>query len=87
VRDTLVVRTNYELDKFYVAELADEFADIVREPGIEQRRAFSVERDEPDIWHLPRLALRFNRTNFGRLRRLINRINDAPPERSHNPRE
>jgi hypothetical protein len=78
VRDTLVLRTNYELSKSFVAELAEEFADIAREPGIEQRKAFSVERDEPDIGHLPRLALRFNRTNFGRLRRLIDRINEAP---------
>lgn len=77
VRDTLVLRVNYELNNSYVADLADEFADIVTEPGIEQRKPFSVERDEPDIWHLPRLALRFNRSNFGRLRRLIDRINEA----------
>jgi hypothetical protein len=78
VRDTLVLRTNYELSKSYVADLADEFSDIVREPGIKRRRAFSIERDEPDIWHLPRLALRFNRTKVGRLRHLVNRINEAP---------
>jgi hypothetical protein len=78
VRDTLVLRTNYEVDTSFVAALAEEFADIVRKPGIEQRKAFSVERDDPEIWHLPRLALRFNRTNFGRLRQLIDRLNEAP---------
>jgi uncharacterized protein (TIGR00730 family) len=80
VRDTLVLRTNHELDESFVADLAEEFADIVRKPGIEQRKAFPVERDDPDIWHLPRLALRFNRTNFGRLRQLIDRLNGASRE-------
>lgn len=78
VRDILVLRTNHQLPKAFVADLAEEFADIVRAPGIERRKPFPVERDEPHIWHLPRLALRFNRTNFGRLRRLIDRLNDAP---------
>lgn len=78
VRDLLVLRINWELSKSFVADLADEFTDILRQPGIERRKPFSVERDEPEIWHLPRLSLRFNRTNFGRLRQLIDRINDAP---------
>ena len=80
VRDTLVLRTNFELSKPYVEALADEFADIVRKPGIERRKAFAIERDDPESLHLPRLALRFNRTNFGRLRQLIDRINQAPLE-------
>jgi hypothetical protein len=33
------------------------------------------EINEPEIAHLPRLCLQFNRRNYGRLRQLIDRIN------------
>jgi hypothetical protein len=34
-----------------------------------------AEADEHEITHLPRLVMDFNRTNYGRLRQLIDAIN------------
>jgi hypothetical protein len=78
VGDLLVLRLSRTLDGAYLAELASEFRDIVEEGTLVQRAAFPVERDEPSIWHLPRLAFRFDRLRLGRLRLLINRVNEAP---------
>ena len=36
----------------------------------------SAEADEPDLAHLPRLVIDFNRRDFGPLRSLIGAIND-----------
>jgi uncharacterized protein (TIGR00730 family) len=76
VRDLLVLRLNRPLTDEHRVRLAEEFADIIVDGKIEQRRALPAERNEPEIWHLPRLALRFNRFHYGRLRRLLDAINE-----------
>ena len=78
VRDTLVLRLNRPLPEPFLASLADEFADIVGPGGLTQRRPFPCEHNEPEIRHLPRLAFRFDRMHHGRLRLLIDRLNQAP---------
>jgi uncharacterized protein (TIGR00730 family) len=79
VRDLLVVRLRRAIPPEFVSALAAEFADVIEGGGgIVQRAAFAVEQDEPEIAALPRLALRFNRVAFGRLRQLIDKINDTP---------
>jgi hypothetical protein len=79
VRDLLVLRLKRPLPPEFIAALAAEFADIIEgNTGIIQRASFPVEQDEPETLALPRLAMRFNRMAFGRLRRLIDRINLAP---------
>lgn len=75
VREQLVFRLNRRLHPTVIAELDSEFADILTTGGFEQRDAFSVERDDPHLWHLPRLAFHFDRHQFGRLRQLIDHIN------------
>jgi hypothetical protein len=37
--------------------------------------ALPEEADEPEIAHLPRLVLNFNRHDFGRLRQFIDAVN------------
>lgn len=76
VRDHFVVRLNHLLPPERVQLLTDEFRDIVRDGVIEQRKAFSAEGNEPEIAHLPRLVFRFDRLHHGRLRQLIDRINE-----------
>jgi uncharacterized protein (TIGR00730 family) len=78
VRDRFVMRLTRRLPEAYVRALAAEFGGITTDGVFEQRAAFSVERNEPEIFDLPRLVLRFNRLHFGRLRQLIDRINAAP---------
>ena len=53
-----------------------EFADILVSGAIEQRDALPEESNEPELNELPRLSLHFNRRSIGRLRQLINRINE-----------
>jgi uncharacterized protein (TIGR00730 family) len=78
LRDLLVIRLRRRLPDDYLRALATDFQDIIVQGGITQRGAFSAEADAPAIAHLPRLALRFDRVHFGRLRRLVDRINAAP---------
>lgn len=78
VGEHLVLRLNRRLPVRFVRGLERDFRDILAEPGMVQRGAFPVERDEPQLFRLPRLAFRFNRSSFGRLRMLIDRINQAP---------
>jgi len=78
VRDRLAIRLTRRLPEDLVDRLAAEFRDIVADGRMEQRGAFDVERDDAAIFHLPRLVFRFNRVNFGRLRMLIDCLNQAP---------
>ena len=75
VRDLLVLRLNRTLTEAQIGELNEAFADIVTNGVFEQRGPFPIERDDPHVWHLPRLAFAFDRHQFGRLRQLIDRIN------------
>jgi uncharacterized protein (TIGR00730 family) len=71
----LVLRLNRAIADTRVAALARDFADIVVSGSMEQRPALDEEADEPELASLPRLVFAFNRTNFGRLRQLIDRVN------------
>ena len=76
VNDMLVIRMTSKLTPGKLAALNDEFAEILVSGKMEQRNALPEESNEPEIESLPRLLLHFNRRNLGRLRQLINRIND-----------
>ena len=78
VKDLQVIRLQRPLPVDAVAALGREFADITEAGTIEPCNPFPVERDEPSALHLPRLAFRFDRRNFGRLRMLIDAINATP---------
>ena len=80
VGERLVIRLTRALAPQFVRQLAADFDDIIADGGIEQRAALPAERGDADIFHLPRLVLRFDRVQFGRLRQLIDRINAAPEE-------
>lgn len=77
VGDLLVLRLSSPLPDAVVRELDEEFRDIVARGRIEQRAALPAERGEPELAELPRLVFPFARRHFGRLRVLIDRINDA----------
>lgn len=84
VKDLLVLRLIQPLPEAALRRLNQEFQDMVKSGTIQQGRALPEEADETDLAQLPRLTLKFNRQNYGRLIQLINRINDlgAPRERS-----
>jgi uncharacterized protein (TIGR00730 family) len=75
VGSQLVMRLTRPLSGPEVAVLAREFKDILVSGGIVQRGALEEEDDEPELASLPRLVMHFNRSGFGRLRQLIDRVN------------
>jgi uncharacterized protein (TIGR00730 family) len=88
----LVLRLTAMPSKSHLSELSEEFSDILGGPirPVEPSRAEINDRDVPD---LPRIALEFDRQHVGRLRRLIDRLNELgpaegpPPARKGDPRE
>jgi uncharacterized protein (TIGR00730 family) len=77
VGGSLVLRLNAEPQEEAVEELSREFADILRGP-IRRTTASPEEQRDEDVPDLPRLRVPFDRTHYGRLRQLIDRLNEAP---------
>jgi hypothetical protein len=75
--ERLVIRMKQALSPETLESLNAEFQDILVSGSIEQREAFPEEESGSEIADLPRLTLLFNRRNFGRLRQLVNRVNDS----------
>ena len=77
VRDKLVLRLQKPLTRETLEQINHQYADILNEGEFEQTEALPDERDEPDLAQLPRLAFRFNRRSLGRLRQLIDCLNEG----------
>lgn len=75
VDDRLVLRLTSELTEARMEHLNKSFSDILLSGKIEQRGPLPEEVGEPELAELPRLVLHFNRRNLGRLRQLIDAIN------------
>lgn len=77
VRGQLVIRLASPLNDDDIGQLTDQFQDILLPDGrIVASGALEAEMDDADLVHLPRLVMDFNRKDFGRLRRLVDAIND-----------
>ncbi len=74
VGDTLVVRLCHAPSEAQLDELNAEFADVLESGAIEATGPVGPEAEE--VPGLARIALRFNRHSVGRLRQLIDRLND-----------
>jgi hypothetical protein len=76
-RDELVLRLQRAPDAQQLDQICKEYGDIARR-GFRVSAALAVERDEPALAHLPRLIFDFNRRDHGRLRMLIDYLNQLP---------
>ncbi len=77
VNGKLVVRLASAPDPGLIKKLKDRFTDLLTSPGaIELSGPLPAEDDEPELAHLPRIVMDFNRRDFGRLRSLIDVINE-----------
>ena len=75
VGDLLVLRVQTQPSKAELADLNKRFADIVERGTIRTAAPFPPERnDHPE---LPRLAFRFDRFHYARLRMMIDAINEC----------
>jgi len=76
VGDLLVMRLRVAPTRAQLAELNERFADIVPSGSIRPTKALGPERSGSDHVELPRVALRFDRIHYGRLRQLIDALNE-----------
>jgi hypothetical protein len=76
VREKLYLRLHRAPDDGLLERLNTEFADIVVSGRIERVGAHSLESEDDHLSSLPRLALLFNRRDYGRLRQMVDVIND-----------
>ncbi|MFO0964901.1 MAG: TIGR00730 family Rossman fold protein [Gemmataceae bacterium] len=79
VRGDLVLRLQQKLPAHALEQLRDDFHDILKAGTIEQVDSVPGEFGDPHLAHLPRLVFRFDRKNLGRLRQMIDLINQTGP--------
>jgi uncharacterized protein (TIGR00730 family) len=77
VDQSLVLRLNTPVTDELVTDLNVEFADIIASGSIVKTEATQPEIDSGDNIDLPRLMFHFNRRSYGRLRALIDRLNNT----------
>jgi uncharacterized protein (TIGR00730 family) len=77
VRDRLILRLHSEPDNDLVERLNEEFSDIVESGRIQKALAHRLEADDEHLQDLPRLSFVFNRKAVGRLRELVNVLNES----------
>jgi uncharacterized protein (TIGR00730 family) len=75
VRNKLVLRMKHDPGEKFLDEVNRDFADILADGRFTIEGALPEEKDEPDLADLPRLVMRFNRRDLGRLRQLIDLMN------------
>jgi hypothetical protein len=75
VGDLFVIRLQQAPSSGDLANLTKQFADIIVEGRIRGTRPLAPERSGHDHLELPRVAFRFDRIHFGRLRMLIDALN------------
>ncbi len=78
VGDTLVIRLESRPTAAEVAALSERFADALRRPIRILDAPLPAERRSEDFPDLARLALRFDRVSYARLRELIDALNTLP---------
>ncbi len=71
-----VVRLEKELSDENIEELNDKFNDIVESGRIEKTYALPEEANEPELLNKPRIVFPYNYRSAGRIRQLIDRINE-----------
>lgn len=77
-RDEVVLRLQRRPTDEQLEEIRNTFSDLAPKESFRLSGPLSVERDEPTLANLPRLVFAFNRRDHGRLRILIDYLNDLP---------
>ena len=77
-RDEIIIRLHRRPTEAQLAEISAKFSDIMTRRDFRLSDALPVERDESALANLHRLVFAFNRRDHGRLRMLIDHLNDLP---------
>lgn len=75
VRDLLIIRMKYAPSDHAIESLNEDFVDILARGKITRTEALPEEREDGSDVELPRIALEFNKRDYGRLRQMLNVIN------------
>lgn len=75
LKDRFVIRLNQPLSDKTLRQLNTDFRDLCKTGDFQQQPYCEAERDEPELCHLTRLAFAFNGRDHGRLRELLNMVN------------
>jgi uncharacterized protein (TIGR00730 family) len=79
VRNELVMRLHRKPTEAQLHDLNKNFAGILARGSFRSSAALPIEKDEPALIDLPRLVFEFNNKDFGRLRILIDYLNNLTP--------
>lgn len=79
-RDEVVLRLHHPVTDSQLAQIQGNFSDLLVKGSFRTGGPLAVERDEPALADLPRLIFAFNRRDHGRLRILIDFLNDLYPD-------
>ena len=86
VGDLLVMRLHHAPTRRQLEQLNDTYSDIVASGTIRPSKPLSPERSSQDHLELHRIAFRFDRIHYGRLRQMIDTVNGfARPRRTQDP--
>ena len=77
VKNKLVLRLHHHVTSETLEFLNTHFTDILSRGKFTQCGALEDEKDEPDLAQHPRIVFHFNRRSLGRLRQLIDVLNQA----------
>jgi uncharacterized protein (TIGR00730 family) len=79
IKDDLVIRLHRKLTPEQLAEIESQYSDIKSSGHYRFLEGpLPAERDEPSLAHLSRLVFHFNKRDHGRLRELIDDLNNLP---------
>ncbi|WP_421683935.1 LOG family protein [Stutzerimonas urumqiensis] len=76
LKDLFVIRMNKALSEAALAHIREHFADLCLTGSFEQQLNGETEQDEPELLPLPRLKFVFNGRDHGRLRELVDFLNE-----------
>ena len=77
LKDRFVIRLNHALSEAAMRQLNNDFRDLCKHGDFQQQPYCESEQDEPELCHLTRLAFAFNGRNHGRLRELLDLVNQS----------
>jgi hypothetical protein len=74
----MVIRINHALTDEAIADLNARFDGILASGSIDQTSALEEEADDHHLCHMPRIVLVPKKRDFGKIRLLLDAINEAP---------
>lgn len=78
VKDELILRLQRKPTEQQLDQINASFSDVLVKGQFKVTGPLAAERDEPSLNHLHRLVFHFNKKDHGRLRILIDHLNDLP---------